>query len=139
MRADQAIRIPREFELETDEVIICREDDRLVVDEDFPPIADPPVCPEDTRAELTSLTPGGARPQPVGSALTNLRPQTSTSAPGVTIRRPSPNEVDADDRPLVGLGHRRDSLAGVRPQLVDAVELEHEIVTGRRIGHRRQA
>ena len=59
--------IPREFELAADEVIIYHEDDRLVVepvpraptlatvlsrltrlDEDFPPIADPPVRPEDT-------------------------------------------------------------------------------------------
>ena len=64
---NQALRIPREFELEADEVIIYREDDRLVVepvprvpalatvlshltplDEDFPAIADPPVRPEDT-------------------------------------------------------------------------------------------
>lgn len=64
---NQALRIPREFELEADEVIIYREDDRLVVEpvprvptlatvlsrlapleEDFPPIADPPVRPEDT-------------------------------------------------------------------------------------------
>ena len=64
---NQALRIPREFELAADEVIIYREDDRLVVepvprvptlatvlsrltplDEDFPPIADPPVRPEDT-------------------------------------------------------------------------------------------
>lgn len=63
---NQALRIPREFELEADEVVIYREDDRLVVepvprvptlatvlsrltplDEDFPPIADPPVGPED--------------------------------------------------------------------------------------------
>ena len=64
---NQALRIPREFELAADEVIIYREDDRLVVepvpraptlatvlsrltrlDEDFPPIDDPPVRPEDT-------------------------------------------------------------------------------------------
>ncbi len=64
---NQALRIPREFELEADEVIIYREGDRLVLepvprvptlatvlsrltplDEDFPPIADPPVRPEDT-------------------------------------------------------------------------------------------
>ena len=64
---NQVLRIPREFELEADEVVIYREDDRLVVepiprvptlatvlasltplDEDLPPIADPPVCPEDT-------------------------------------------------------------------------------------------
>ena len=63
---NQALRIPREFELEADEVVIYREGDRLVVepvprrptlaavlsrlkplDEDFPPIADPPVRPED--------------------------------------------------------------------------------------------
>lgn len=65
--SNQALRIPREFELAADEVIIYREDDRLVVepvrqaptlaevlarltplDEDFPTIADPPACPEDT-------------------------------------------------------------------------------------------
>lgn len=64
---NQALRIPREFELEADEVVIHREDSRLVVepiprvptlatvlprltplDQDFPPIADPPVRPEDT-------------------------------------------------------------------------------------------
>ena len=64
---NQALRIPREFELEADEVIIYRDDDRLVVepvpraptlatvlsrltplDEDFPPPADPSVRPEDT-------------------------------------------------------------------------------------------
>ena len=64
---NQALRIPREFELAADEVIIYREDDRLVVepvrraptlatvlsrltrlDEDFPAIADPPGRPEDT-------------------------------------------------------------------------------------------
>ena len=64
---NQALRIPREFELAADEVVIYREDGRLVVepvprrptlatilsrltplDEDFPPIADPPVRPEDT-------------------------------------------------------------------------------------------
>ena len=63
---NQALRIPREFELAADEVIIYREDDRLVVepvsraptletvlaglrrlDEDFPEIADPPARPED--------------------------------------------------------------------------------------------
>ena len=64
---NQALRIPREFELEADEVIVYREEARLVVepvprrptlaavlsrltrlDEDFPAIADPPVLPEDT-------------------------------------------------------------------------------------------
>ena len=63
---NQALRIPREFELAADEVIIYREDDRLVVepvrraptlgevlsrltslDEEFPVIADPPADPED--------------------------------------------------------------------------------------------
>lgn len=63
---NQALRIPREFELAADEVIIHREDDRLVLepvrrspslaavlatlaplDEDFPSIADPPSEPED--------------------------------------------------------------------------------------------
>ncbi len=63
---NQALRIPREFELTADEVVIYREDDRLVVepvraaptlaevlsrltplDEDFPPIADQPPHPED--------------------------------------------------------------------------------------------
>ena len=64
---NEALRTPRELELAADEVIICHEDHRLVVepvprapmlatvlsrltrlDEDFPPIADPPVRPEDT-------------------------------------------------------------------------------------------
>ena len=63
---NQALRIPREFELATDKVIIYREDARLVVEpvrqaptpaeilsrltalaEDFPTIADPPTDPED--------------------------------------------------------------------------------------------
>ena len=63
---DQAIRIPREFELNADEVSISREGDRLVVvpvqerpsladvlsrlepmDEDFPNTADPPTEPQD--------------------------------------------------------------------------------------------
>ena len=63
---NQALRIPREFELTADEVIIYREENRLVVepvrraptlaevlsrltplDEDFPTIADPPAHPED--------------------------------------------------------------------------------------------
>ena len=62
---NQALRIPREFELAADEVIIYREDGRLVVepvrrapnlgevlsrltslDEEFPVIADPPADPE---------------------------------------------------------------------------------------------
>ena len=62
----QALRIPREFELAADKVIIYREDGRLVVepvrqaptpaeilsrltalDEDFPTIAEPPADPED--------------------------------------------------------------------------------------------
>ena len=69
---NQALRIPRELELAADEVVIYREDDRCVVepvpraptlatvlsrltplDEDFPPIADPPARPEDT---LTCLS-----------------------------------------------------------------------------------
>ncbi len=64
---NQALRIPWEFEPAADEIIIYREDDRLVVkpvprtptlatvlprltrlDEDFSSIADPPVHPEDT-------------------------------------------------------------------------------------------
>ena len=64
---NQALRIPREFELAAEEVVIYREDDRLVVepvrraptlaevlsrltplDEDFPTIADPPAHPKDT-------------------------------------------------------------------------------------------
>lgn len=64
---NQALRIPREFELTAEEVVIYREGDRLVVepvlraptlaevlsrltplDEDFPTIADPPAHPEDT-------------------------------------------------------------------------------------------
>ena len=63
---NQALRIPQEFELNADEVLISREDDRLVVvpvqkppslsevlsrlrpmDEDFPNIADPATKPQD--------------------------------------------------------------------------------------------
>lgn len=62
---NQAIRIPREFELEGTEAIIRKEDGRLIIepvkqknlrellailpalDEDFPEIADLPVEPED--------------------------------------------------------------------------------------------
>ena len=63
---DQAVRIPREFELNADEVLMSREGDRLVVvpvqkrpsladvlsrlkpiDEDFPNTADPPTEPQD--------------------------------------------------------------------------------------------
>ena len=63
---NQAVRIPREFELNADEVLISREDDRLVVvpvqkppslaevlsrlrpmDEDFPHTADPATKPQD--------------------------------------------------------------------------------------------
>ena len=63
---NQALRIPRDFELATDEVIIYREDNCLVVEpvqrtpslsqvlsrlkpleERFPPIDDPPSGPED--------------------------------------------------------------------------------------------
>lgn len=63
---NQALRIPREFELAADEVIIYRDDDCLVVEpvmrtpslsqvlsqlkplkERFPPIDDPPSGPED--------------------------------------------------------------------------------------------
>ena len=63
---DQAVRIPREFELNADEVSISREGDHLVVvpvqkrpsladvlsrlrplDEDFPNIADPATEPQD--------------------------------------------------------------------------------------------
>ena len=62
---NQAVRIPREFELDADQVMIYRENDRLVVvpversptlaevlsrltplEEDFPDIDDPPVEPE---------------------------------------------------------------------------------------------
>ena len=62
----QAIRIPREFELNADEVLLSREGDRLVVvpiqkppslaevlsrleplDEDFPNTADPATEPQD--------------------------------------------------------------------------------------------
>ncbi|MEX2647622.1 MAG: AbrB/MazE/SpoVT family DNA-binding domain-containing protein [Alphaproteobacteria bacterium] len=60
---NQAVRIPREFELPGDEAIMRKEDDRLIIepspprsllavlatlaplDEDFPPIADLPVDP----------------------------------------------------------------------------------------------
>ena len=63
---NQAVRIPREFELNADEVVISREDDRLVIvpvqqppslaevlsrlrplDEDFPNTADPATMPQD--------------------------------------------------------------------------------------------
>lgn len=63
---NQAVRIPREFELSADEVLISREGDRLVVvpvqkrpslaevlsrlkplDEDFPNIPDPATRPQD--------------------------------------------------------------------------------------------
>ena len=63
---NQAIRIPREFELDAEEVIIHREDRRLIIEpvdrkpslaavlarlkpleEDFPEIEDPPTRPED--------------------------------------------------------------------------------------------
>ena len=63
---NQAVRIPREFELAADEVVIYQEDHRLIIepverrsslaavlatlkplDEDFPEIDDPPVTPED--------------------------------------------------------------------------------------------
>ena len=62
---NQAVRIPREFELDADQVVIYRENNRLVVvpversptlaevlsrltplEEDFPDIDDPPVEPE---------------------------------------------------------------------------------------------
>jgi len=63
---NQALRIPREFELEGDEAILRKESDRLIVepikrsstlaevlarltrlDENFPDIADPPARPEE--------------------------------------------------------------------------------------------
>ena len=63
---NQAVRIPREFELAAEEVTIFREDHRLIIEpvgrlpslaevlsrlepleEDFPEIADPPSQPED--------------------------------------------------------------------------------------------
>jgi len=63
---NQALRIPREFELPGDEVIIYRDDSRLIIEpipqkpslaellarleplnEDFPASEDPPVLPED--------------------------------------------------------------------------------------------
>ena len=63
---NQAVRIPREFELPGDEVILYKDGDRLIVepvkkpsglaellasweplDEEFPEIEDPPVKPED--------------------------------------------------------------------------------------------
>ncbi|MCI0403714.1 MAG: antitoxin [Acidobacteria bacterium] len=63
---NQTLRIPREFELPGDEVIIHKEDDRLIVEpvqkpktlaellaswepleEDFPELEDQPVKPED--------------------------------------------------------------------------------------------
>ena len=63
---NQALRIPRELEFPGDEVILHKEDDRLIVEpvarrrtlaeilpglrtlsEDFPDMADPPTQPED--------------------------------------------------------------------------------------------
>lgn len=63
---NQALRIPREFEMQADEVTIHREDRRLIIEpvdrkpslaevlsrlapleEEFPNIEDPPVEPED--------------------------------------------------------------------------------------------
>ena len=62
---NQAVRIPREFEIAADEVVIYQEDHRLIIepisrtpladvlstleplDEDFPLIDDPPTTPED--------------------------------------------------------------------------------------------
>ena len=63
---NQAVRIPREFELSANEVVIYREDERLIIvpversatlaevlaslsplDVDFPEIKDPPAQPED--------------------------------------------------------------------------------------------
>ena len=63
---NQAVRIPREFEIAADEVVIYREDHRLIIepisrnstladvlstleplDEDFPNMDDPPTKPED--------------------------------------------------------------------------------------------
>ena len=63
---NQAVRIPREFELDADQVVIYRENNRLVVvpversptlaevlsrltplEEDFPGIDDPPVEPKE--------------------------------------------------------------------------------------------
>ena len=61
---NQALRIPREFELDADEVAIYRDDDRLILrpmltpslaqvlakletlDEEFPEVADPPTEPK---------------------------------------------------------------------------------------------
>ena len=62
---NQAVRIPREFEMAADEVLIYREDHRLIIepinqspslkevlsslqplDDDFPTIDDPPTTPE---------------------------------------------------------------------------------------------
>ena len=63
---NQALRIPRELEFPGDEVILHKEDDRLIIEpvarrrslaeilpglrtlsEDFPEVADPPAQPED--------------------------------------------------------------------------------------------
>lgn len=63
---NQAVRIPREFEMSANEVVIYREDERLIIvpvertptlaevlnslsplDVDFPKIKDPPAQPED--------------------------------------------------------------------------------------------
>jgi antitoxin VapB len=62
---NQAVRIPREFELQGDEAVLTKEGDRLILevapkkgllaylaqmtplDEDFPPIADLPADPVD--------------------------------------------------------------------------------------------
>lgn len=63
--SNQALRIPREFELEGDEAIICKEGEKLIIElvkknklsdllaswgpieEEFPEINDPPVKVED--------------------------------------------------------------------------------------------
>ncbi|MYE24828.1 MAG: AbrB/MazE/SpoVT family DNA-binding domain-containing protein [Gammaproteobacteria bacterium] len=63
---NQALRIPRELELDAEEVAIYQDDDRLILqpvprtpslaevlakletlDEEFPDVADPPTAPED--------------------------------------------------------------------------------------------
>lgn len=63
---NQALRIPRELELDAEEVAIYRDDDRLILqpvprmpslaqvltkletlDEEFPEVADPPTAPEE--------------------------------------------------------------------------------------------
>ena len=56
---NQALRIPREFELEADEVIIYREDDRLVVE----PVPRAPTLANATRTDRPA-TRGSSETRP---------------------------------------------------------------------------